>query len=484
VDSSAVLRYARYNDIAKGFDPTFSNIGSDIELLRFVYDTLIHTNVKTGAFEPGLASKWVVSPDGLTIDLTIAPGNKFQDDSPVNAAAVAANLNHYKSTPGSARAGDAVNVASVAATDAMTVRLTMKQPDLSVLGYLADRFGMMASPASFAAGANPSSKPIGSGPFKVTGYTPTVQMTLVKWDGWRDAKNVKLGGVTVQFLSQTAASNALRSGQLDAVLLDPSQFSAVQGSSGVKVESHTSLATLALSFDLTKPPFDNVKVRQAVAYAVDKKGILNTAWFGQGVLNAQLFPPGYFAFNPSVPADPYPYNPKKAKQLLTEAGFPNGFSMTMVNVTDNASYVATNQIIVQDLAAIGIKVNLKDTLSVNSNTVYMAQRCCEATEGRWLGRPSPLTTLGALYSPNGANNTGNWPAPAAFIDAFNTANKTTNPVDVQKNVRVAVKAAVDSEYAVRMFTTNAILASSTKVKGLTLGFDGYADVSKAYINAT
>jgi peptide/nickel transport system substrate-binding protein len=358
----------------------------------------------------------------------------------------------------------------------------MKQPDLSVLGSLADRLGMMASPASFAAGGDPSNKPIGSGPFRVTGYQPGVQMTFAKWDGFRGAKDVKVAGVTIQIMSQTALSNALRSGQVDAGLLDPSQLSAVQGAADIQVQSHTSLAILQLTLNRTKPPIDNVKVRQALAYAIDKRGIVKTVLFGEGVVDSQIFPPGYYAYNPSVPADPYPYNPKKAKALLTEAGFPNGFPMDIVNLTDNATYVAFNQVLVQNFAAIGVKVNLKDTLSANANTLFSTQQCCHGSVGRWLGRPSPLQTLQAKWAPGGANNAGNWQAPQAFLDAYNAASRANTPAEAQKAIRTAVKQSVDGVYDIFVAAPNAILAINKKVKGLKLGYDGYADVSKAFYN--
>jgi ABC-type transport system substrate-binding protein len=481
-DPKAILKYGRYNDIARGLDPTFSNIGSDIELFRLVYDTLIHTNVTTGAFEPGLASKWVISPDGLTIDLTIAPGNKFQDNTPIDAAAVVANLNRYRSTAGSNRVGDLTNVASFAATDPMTVRLTMKQPDLSILGNLADRVGMMAAPASFGPGGDPSNKPIGSGPFRVTGYQPAVQMTFVKWDGFRGAKDVKIAGVTVQFMSQVALSNAMRSGQVDAALLDPSQLSALQGAPEIKIQAHTSLANLNLSINKTKPPMDNVKVRQALAYALDKKGIVKTVLFGEGVVNSQIFPKGYYAYNPTIPADKYPYNVKKAKALLAEAGYPNGFTLDMANVTDNATYVALGQVVTQAFAAVGVKVNAKDVPVVNVNTIYTGQQCCHFIPGRWLGRPSPLQTLGQIWMPGGANNTGNWQSPQAFQDAYNAASKANTAAEAQKAMRAAMKEAADGAYNVFIAQPNALLAVNKKVKGLTLGFDGYADVSRAFYN--
>jgi ABC-type transport system substrate-binding protein len=482
VDPKAILKYGRYTDIARGFDPTFSNNGSDVEVLRLVYDTLIHINAKTGMFEPGLVSKWVISPDGLTIDLSIAAGNKFQDNASVDAAAVVANFNRSKSTAGSSRSPDMVNIASFAATDPMTLRITMKQPDLSVLGNLADRLGMMASPASFGPGGDPSNKPIGSGPFRVTGYQPGVQMTFAKWDGFRGAKDLKLAGVTVQFLSQTAALNALRSGQIDAVLIDPSQLSAVEGVAGIQVQSRTTLATILVTFNKTKAPLDNVKVRQALAHAVDKKGIVKTVLFGQGVVNSQIFPLGNYAYNPSIPTDRYPYNPKKAKALLAEAGFPNGFTMEIVNITDNATFVALNQVIVQNFAAIGVKVNLKDTLTVNTNTVFTTQQCCQASTGRWLGRPSPLQTLGTKWAPGGANNTNNWQAPQAFVDAYNAASRANTAAEAQKAIRAAVKESVEGEFDLFIAQMKAILAVSTKVKGLKLGLDGYADVSKAFYN--
>jgi ABC-type transport system substrate-binding protein len=223
------------------------------------------------------------------------------------------------------------------------------------------------------------------------------------------------------------------------------------------------LSHLEVTFNRSKPPVDNLMVRQALAYAVDKKGIVNTVLFGQGVVNSQIFPPGYYAYDPSIPADRYPYNVQKAKQLLSEAGFPNGFTMDLEN-----------------FAAIGVKVNLKDTLSVNANTVYTKQQCCQATTGRWLGRPSPLQTLGSKYAPGGANNTGDAQPPQAFLDAYTEAARATTAAEVQTAIRAAVKQTVEAEFDLYIAQPNAILAVNKKVKGLTLGYDGYADVSKAF----
>ncbi len=280
-----------------------------------------------GAVQPDLAESWTLSDDGLVYTFKLHDGVKFHDGTTLDAGDVVFSLDR-------ARADDSTNaqkalfsaIKSVEAVDDLTVKVTLDHPQGSFLYNMGWGDAVIVAPES--ADTN-KEKPIGTGPFKFDNWAKGSSVTLVKNpDYWGEP--VALDKATFRFISDpAAATSALMAGDIQAFPAFPApeavaqfetdpRFSVVIGST----EGETILAT-----NNGKPPFDNLKVRQAIAHAIDRQAIIDGAMFGFGTPIGSHFAPHNPAYEELV--ETYPYDPEMAKQLLAEAGYPDGFKATL-----------------------------------------------------------------------------------------------------------------------------------------------------------
>ncbi|WP_210326015.1 ABC transporter substrate-binding protein [Oricola nitratireducens] len=280
-----------------------------------------------GAVQPDLAESWTLSDDGLVYTFKLHDGVKFHDGTALDAGDVVFSLDR-------ARADDSTNaqkalfaaIESVEAVDDLTVKVTLSHPQGSFLYNMGWGDAVIVAPES--ADTN-KEKPVGTGPFKFDTWAKGSSVTLVKNpDYWGDP--VALDKATFRFISDpAAATSALMAGDIQAFPAFPApeavaqfesdpRFSVVIGST----EGETILAT-----NNGKPPFDNLKVRQAIAHAIDRQAIIDGAMFGFGTPIGSHFAPHNPAYEELV--ETYPYDPEMAKQLLAEAGYPDGFKATL-----------------------------------------------------------------------------------------------------------------------------------------------------------
>lgn len=280
-----------------------------------------------GAVQPDLAESWTLSDDGLVYTFKLHDGVKFHDGTALDAGDVVFSLDR-------ARADDSTNaqkalfaaIESVEAVDDLTVKVTLSHPQGSFLYNMGWGDAVIVAPES--ADTN-KEKPVGTGPFKFDNWAKGSSVTLVKNpDYWGDP--VALDKATFRFISDpAAATSALMAGDIQAFPAFPApeavaqfetdpRFSVVIGST----EGETILAT-----NNGKPPFDNLKVRQAIAHAIDRQAIIDGAMFGFGTPIGSHFAPHNPAYEELV--ETYPYDPEMAKQLLAEAGYPDGFKATL-----------------------------------------------------------------------------------------------------------------------------------------------------------
>lgn len=280
-----------------------------------------------GAVQPDLAESWTLSDDGLVYTFKLHDGVKFHDGTALDAGDVVFSLDR-------ARADDSTNaqkalfsaIKSVEAVDDLTVKVTLDHPQGSFLYNMGWGDAVIVAPES--ADTN-KEKPVGTGPFKFDNWAKGSSVTLVKNpDYWGEP--VALDKATFRFISDpAAATSALMAGDIQAFPAFPApeavaqfesdpRFSVVIGST----EGETILAT-----NNGKPPFDNLKVRQAIAHAIDRQAIIDGAMFGFGTPIGSHFAPHNPAYEELV--ETYPYDPEMAKQLLAEAGYPDGFKATL-----------------------------------------------------------------------------------------------------------------------------------------------------------
>jgi peptide/nickel transport system substrate-binding protein len=363
-DPNGVLHYA-YDlaSIAPVFDPAKATIGdSGTALGQLLYDSLLHKQ-PNGQLVPSLATAATVV-DPSTVKVTLRPNLKFQDGTPLDAAAVKFTIERNRDANSVAFGAAIKDVTSVDVDDPQNVTIHLSKPEAGAFyPLLGDLSTMPVSPTAVAKGDDdPISNPLGAGPFRVKEYVPEQKLTLTKSKTYWNAKNIKLGGVEfVQAATGPPAINALRAGTVDVIGSDLSQLQSLTGG-GIKTALGNA-GTSILWFNLckTRQPLDDVKVRQALNYALDRNAINEALASGKGQPAWSLVPPDDGRYDKSLDGV-YAYNPKKAKKLLADAGHPNGISLTLIpspGISGQASEIAQ-----QSWAKAGIKVDIVPSTNI------------------------------------------------------------------------------------------------------------------------
>lgn len=336
-------------------DPTAGAAGAidDITYAN-IFEGLTRIN-QNGEVLPALATSWDISDDGLTYVFTLADGVTFHDGTSFDAEDAKFSLERILAEE-SENAQKALYGAidSVEATDPTTLTVTLSKPDGKMLFSLGWGDAVMVAPES--AGDN-KANPVGTGPFKFGEWTKGSTLTLEKnADYWGDA--VALEGATFRFISDPAAAfNAMMSGDLDAFPNFPAPENIVQFEADPRFEVviGSTEGETVLSTNNKKPPFDNLKVRQAMAHAINRQSIIDGAMFGYGTPIGTHFAPHHPAYKDLTGA--YEYDPEKAKALLAEAGFPDGFEAT-IKLPPPAYARRGGEIIAGDLRKVGINLQI------------------------------------------------------------------------------------------------------------------------------
>ena len=341
-----------------GLDPTTGAAAAIGEIVHYnVLEGLTRIS-SSGAVSPLLATDWKSDPDGKTYTFTLKKGVTFQDGTPFDASTVKFSFDRAK-LPGSTNKAKAVfdNISSVSTPDPFTVILTLNNPDATLPFRLGENTAVILSPAS-AGSAN--TNPQGTGPFKLDSWQKGSAVTLVKWDGYREPAAIKLKKVTFRFINDNAAQvAALLAGDIDGM----PRFGAVQnlaqfqGDKRFTVEQGTTAGKGMLAINNKKKPLNDVRVRRALMYAIDRKAFID------GVLEGLGKPIGSHA----APTDMgyvdltnvYAYNPEKAKALLKEAGVATPLNLTLT--LPPPSYARKGgEVIAAMLAKVGINAKIEN----------------------------------------------------------------------------------------------------------------------------
>lgn len=323
-----------------------------------IYETLATRHPKTREIVPLLAEKWEKRGD-VTWIFHIRKGIKFHNGDPLTAADVKFSLDRARD-PKTSQAAAVVKFASADVVDDHTVRIVTAGPDPLLLTRITD-LGFIADKAYFdKVGATEFGlKPIGTGPYKFVRWDKGSQIVLAASDGyWGGAVPVK--NLMFKFVPDAATRvAALLSGEVDiTVEVPPELASRITSSGTASISAETDPMAVGVWMKPLKPPFSNRAVRQALNYAVNKDAIVKTIWAGKAiVLGSPLFP-GIFGYDPDV--KPYPYDPSKAKALLAEAGYSDGFTFnTDVPLGGVPMAKEAAEAVAGDLAKVGVKMQMR-----------------------------------------------------------------------------------------------------------------------------
>ena len=340
-------------DLGDSLDPYQMTAAGTREILFNVYEGL-YKPTSSGDFEPALAESYAVSEDGRVYTFTIRQGVLFHNETPMDVNDVVYSFNTCAATSVDSSLGAALsNVASVEAANENTVVVTLKEPDSDFLAYVASVYIV---PDDYS---DQATAPVGTGPFKYVSRSVQENLVLEKFDGYW-GEGAKVDRVTFMIYENSSAlMTALNGGAVDlAMHLTVSQTQNLDERYNV-LEGTMNLVQ-ALYLNNAVAPFDDVRVRQALCYAIDRDAILELTADGHGTkLGSSMYPAFTKYFDDSL-TDYYTYDLEKAKELLTEAGYPNGFTMTITVPSNYTPHVDTAQVLVEQLGAVGITVEIEE----------------------------------------------------------------------------------------------------------------------------
>jgi peptide/nickel transport system substrate-binding protein len=325
----------------------------DIVVYQNVFEGLTRID-ENGAVQPGLATSWTISDDNLTYTFKLADGVTFHDGTTFDANDVKFSFDRI-AAPESLNAHKEFYsvIQSVTVIDPLTVEFKLKNPVGRFLFDIGRGDAVIVAPESAATNAT---NPIGTGPFSFVQWDKGSRVVLERYDPYW-GKPVALTKASFVFISDTATlTNALLAEDIDGTNnFAPEALDVFKADPRFTVLVGTTEGETILGTNNKKAPFDNLKVRQAMAYALDRKAIIDGATYGYGTPIGSAFAP----HNPYYVdlTGTYPYDPEKAKALLAEAGYPDGFSATL-KLPPVGYARLSGQIIASQFAKVGIKLEL------------------------------------------------------------------------------------------------------------------------------
>jgi peptide/nickel transport system substrate-binding protein len=372
------LIYARGADSTL-LDPIQVTDGESLKVTEQIFDTLVDYDPAGTKVVPGLAESWETSADGLTWTFKLRKGVKFHDGTPFNAEAVVYNFNRWmdKNHPehkggefpyyaymfGGYKGDKGHVIRSVTAVDEYTVKFELNFPQGPFLSNLAMLPFGIGSPTAIKKDPEGFGRnPVGTGPFKFKEWKKNDSITLVKNPDYWKKGYPKLDKLIIKSIPDNSARfTALKSGDVDIIDgLNPNDVKLVESDSNLQLFKEQGMNVGYLAMNTKKKPFDNPKVRQAINHAVNKEGIIKSLFAGLAVPAVNPMPDFMWGYNKNI--KDYEFNLDKAKQLLAEAGYPNGFEVEFYAMTEPRPYMPDGKKVAEfiqaDLAKIGVKAKI------------------------------------------------------------------------------------------------------------------------------
>jgi len=385
-------------------DPLTGSSGYDHTFLYPVYDTLIGMDPATLELTPALAEKWSF-PDPKTLVLDLREGVKFHDGTPFDAEAAVFNLER-------ARGGERSNVKAnlraverIEATGPLQVTLHLKMPDISLPGVLTDRAGMMVSPKAAQNGdGNLDRNPVGTGPWKFGSWTSNDTLVFERnEDYWQDGV-ARIDALNFVYVADV--NTGLRSviaGQNDFVYgLSPQQKTVIDRASNVVAVNAPTLQVNQFFVNYGKKPLNDARVRKAVNLAINRDQFTKVTTLGLGKPASSLFPEEYWAHDAGIR---YEHNVARAKELLAEAGYPDGVTLSAVGLTDQA-WQQRQEVLISMLAQAGIKLDVVRLAPAAGLARFFKEGNDDVFISLWTGRADPSTTFDGLFATQAFFNAG------------------------------------------------------------------------------
>ena len=444
-------------------DPHRSTDTTTRNIFENVYDTLIGFD-KDMSLVPSLAERWEI-PDPTTYVFHLRRNVKFHSGDPLTADDVVFSLERIRNPKtGSPYMANFESVTSVTARDPSTVVFKLKEPFAPLLTTLARTFIVIMSQKALGEAGDAAKTIVGTGPFKFVEFIPGQRLRVVRHDQYWKPGLPYLDGIDfIPFPDPVAQVTALRTGAVDWIEYVPdAEVEPLRADASMTVVGGLGTNFRAIYFNAQKAPFDNPKVRQAIAWALDRQEIVDVALFKVGgtVMKGGPMPPGHWAY---IDYQLYKQDYAKAKQLLAEAGHPNGFTAEMLVNSNFAMLRTPAEVIQKQLKPLGISLTIRlDEWTSYIKSVRTGQYQVTILGTSGLSDPDDYFFL-QMHSKAG-NNRVFW-RNGDFDRLVEEGRRTVESAKRRSLYEQVQKLVIDQAPMAYMFYSNQYEAMSKRVKG-------------------
>lgn len=409
-------------DLDDSLDPHQTVAAGTREVLFNIFEGLVKPN-SDGEMIPAVAEKYELSEDGTTYTFTLRDGVKFHNGQTVTAEDVVYSINRCAAVPeGQEKPLVAAfsAVRSVEALDEKTVTVTIAQRDLEFISYMTAAI----IPAGYA---DQATAPVGTGPFRFVSRTPQENFIMERFEDYWGTP-AWLDKVTYKICENADALVMNLNGSSIDLCAHLTSAQAAQLNSNFKVLEGTMNLVQAIYLNNQAKPFDNQLVRQALCYAIDRQGIMDMVADGHGTaVGSSIYPAFTKYFLPEL-VDKYPHSVEKAKELLAQAGYPNGFDMTISVPNNYQPHMDTAEVVAEQLREAGIRVTIQPVeWSTWLDTIYNGRQFQATVVGVDAANMTARAMLERFTSDYAKNfiNYSNPAYDALFQQAINATDEAT-----------------------------------------------------------
>lgn len=387
-------------------DPVTGVFPCEAENLRWIYDSLIR-ETPDGELVPGLAESWE-SPDPNTFVLHLREDVQFQDGTPFNAEAVKAHLERGQNDPASTIQDVLAPIESITTPDELTVELHLSEPQVGLLPVAFTwRAGMIESPTAYeeAGETYGADEAVGAGPYQYDSHTPSEDMHVTAWDGYWDAENRHLAGIDLLGSAEEFQIERLRSGEVDYAAIKDTQLpeaEAAQEAGDIEFRLSPTDQYAEIYVNWSVPPFDQLEVRQALNHALDRELLVEALTGNSATVAWSPLSETNWAHDSAVD-EMYPYDPERARELLAEAGYPDGVSVT-VGMIDHQYYRRMAEAVQDMVQESGFDFELEPVTGAEINNRLYETKDLPVAITAFSGASDPGITLTNKFSSGGNSN--------------------------------------------------------------------------------
>lgn len=469
-DTSRRLRLIGTNG-AQHLDPVTGVVPCEAEMLRWVYDSLIRQR-PDGTLVPGLAESWE-SPDPRTFVLHLRRGVTFQDGTPFDAEAVKQHIERAKTLATSAISEQLSAVSSVETPNERTVVLHLSEARAGILpSVFTDRAGMVPSPTAVSKGGERygATGAVGAGPYVYDSHSPANDLHVSAWDGYWDSEHRHLAGIDMIGAAEEFQTQRIIDGEVDYAAMKDVQLPEAEQAKetgGVDFKLSPTSQYAEIYIDWSVEPFDDVRVRQALEYALDRDLLTESLTEGSGESASSPLPTDSWAHDSSVDAL-YPYDPAKAKELLAEAGYPDGLTVTVGQIA-HPYYARLSQAIQDMVKESGFTFELEAVTGEEINSRIYELKDLPVAITAFRGTADPGLALEQKYASSGNSN----PAGTTVdgIDELLAEGASSLDQDVRADAYQRVeKLVMENALSVPIFHNGGLVAYVPELKGVEKGY--------------